>query len=88
MDSNELKQRIDEIVLKPAQWQLDDYQRDKAQLLQLIERVTNTVIGIDDTDTRGHTQNPLNEKYHTKATKARNQLRAEQYQRLKELLDD
>lgn len=83
-----LQERIDEILRQNGAEEGEFTYSLKKQLLQLIERVTNTVIGIDDTDTRGHTQNPLNEKYHTKATKARNQLRAEQYQRLKELLDD
>lgn len=44
---NNLEQSIEEIVLKPAQWKLDDYVKAKKQLISLFESLINEVIGED-----------------------------------------
>lgn len=49
---------------------------------QLIDLVLAKVVGEDDTETRGTTQSPLNPNYWTKRTMYRNELRAEQRDRL------
>lgn len=59
-----------------------------SQLLLLIKRIEDEVIGGDDTEVRGTTQSPLNPIYWTRKTKNRNQLRATQRQALNKLLGE
>lgn len=56
---------------------IDGINRDQA-LASIINLVDKEVIGEDDKDVRGTTQNPDNPIYHTKRTKFNNELRAEQ----------
>ena len=49
------------------------------------EQILNQVIGVNDTEVRGSTQDPTNPKYWTRRTTARNQLRQELRDKLEKL---
>lgn len=74
-------QDIDQIILKPAHWQLDDYHRAKQSLYQAMLEVIGEDEYSDDTDT---TRRYAKLEYFEERL-ARNELRAEQRQRLKDL---
>lgn len=54
----------------------------------LYDLILKEVVGEDDKDVRGTTQNPDNPAYHTKRAKFKNELRAEQRNKLAEIFGD
>ena len=80
---------IDEILLKPASWKLDDYTRASEDLYQLI---LAEVIGEDEKHLNGQKMvNPTidcNECDQPGASFIRNELRAEQRQTLAKLFNE
>ena len=47
-DNKQDMKTIDETILKPAQWQYNDYQKAKQELRAIIEEVLDRVIGADE----------------------------------------
>ena len=58
-------------------------QMEKA-IRQAVGKEMLEIIGENDHETRGTTQNPNNEKYHTRKSKNRNELKAEIRQKIKQ----
>ena len=58
------------------------------EVVALIKKKAMEVVGEDDREVRGTTQNPDTPNYHTKRTKFRNELRAEQLNKLKSILGE
>ena len=75
---------IDEILDKYA----DAFVNQDEFKSALYDLILKEVVGEDDKDVRGTTQNPENPAYHTKRAKFKNELRAEQRQKAKELFDE
>ena len=62
----------------------EDFEAAEKAIRQAVGEEMLEIIGENDHETRGTTQNPNNEKYHTRKSKNRNELKAEIRQKIKQ----